>query len=210
MKISCFGDSFTSGENNNFKSYVDYLPIKVKKIGESGTCMGDYSIYPVFDRCLLDALKKNLRQVKKSDVIFLEYGINDTASIISGNTTFNQVVLSLFKAIDYIYQINPHCRIIFLKLTSDEKMLAQYGFNYERYLKKDYLKESSIFISDWKDMYEKIFDIIDKKVYVIDMIDDSDFQHIDDDNIHPNDKGYQIIANNIWGKLCSLGITKKN
>ena len=66
MKNLFFGDSLTSGENNDGKSFVEYIPHS-EKVGVSGTTIGEYSIYPVDGYSLLSQIPRNIEKIKKAE-----------------------------------------------------------------------------------------------------------------------------------------------
>lgn len=196
MNISIFGDSITSGENNNFISYVDKLKIKnsvIHKHGISGTTIGDYSLYPVKDYDLIHELYKYTDELKESNIIILEYGCNDISAVCAKNTTLNIVVNSFIKGIDYIKQINNNCKIYFISLGENIELLAKGQCNY---LNDDYLKYMKIkkkqWIFNYKLFINSIYSYVDKTIEIPYLSKDLDI-----DNIHPNDKGYELLANKI-------------
>lgn len=205
MKIVFYGDSLTSGENNNFVSYVDKLKTKgydALKIGVSGTTLGEYSLYPVEGYSL--ALQLKGQEFKDAKYVFLEYGLNDAAAISADQVTIVQAILELRKRVDYIRQNSPDTKIVFLSVGS-KKHMAQFAFTQEHYLLKDYLKEMREFFPNIStinlaNVYEQICKYA--KIYcdyVCHMFrEEQDFgPFIDSDYLHPNDKGYEMIAENI-------------
>lgn len=198
-----FGDSFTSGENNNFNGYVEKLEIKdCKNYGISGTCIGDYSLYPVGNNNLIDILYTKKEEIEKADIIFLEYGANDISSIICGYTTLNIVLIDLVKCLDYIHQINPRCKIYFLSLGNN---LKTFSLGQVNYLKDDYFKSISSLlfssvdecISKWIYLYNEFLTYV--KNTNVEIIEFPTFNknELDLDNLHPNDNGYNKIADTI-------------
>ena len=201
--ILFFGDSFTSGENNNFNGYVEKLDLKdVKNFGVSGTCIGDYSLYPVYQNNLVQLLDKEKESIKKADTIFLEYGSNDISSIICGYTSVNVVLIDFVKCLDYIRQLNSNCKIYFLTLGENVNTFASGQIEY---LKNDYLKSISNLVfsaSDnlklkWISLYDEFISYV--KNMELEMIEFPKFgeDELDKDGLHPNDKGYSKIANTI-------------
>jgi lysophospholipase L1-like esterase len=198
-----FGDSFTSGENNNFNGYVEKLEIKdCKNYGISGTCIGDYSLYPVGNTNLIDILYTKKEEIEKTDTIFLEYGTNDISSIICGYTTLNIVLIDLIKCLDYISQINPKCKIYFLSLGNN---LNTFALGQIDYLKDNYFKSISTLlfssinecISKWIYLYNEFLTYV--KNTNVEIIEFPTFNknELDLDNLHPNDNGYNKIADTI-------------
>lgn len=135
-----FGDSLTAGENNNDTSFVDYVKGNTMNLGISGTTIGEYSIYPVDGNSLLGVINRNQNAIKYADKIFLEYGCNDVAAIMCGFATIQTVTVSLVKAIDWIKQLNPVCKIYFLAL-GDEGAINTFAGNECYYLENDYFSK---------------------------------------------------------------------
>lgn len=201
--ILFFGDSFTSGENNNFNGYVEKLKINdYKNYGISGTCIGDYSLYPVGNNNLIDILYTKKEEIEKADIIFLEYGANDISSIICGYTTLNIALIDLVKCLDYIHQTNPECKIYFLSLGNNLKTFALGQINY---LKDDYFKSISSLlfssieecISKWIYLYNEFLSYVRNTNVEIIEFPTFNKNELDLDNLHPNDNGYNKIADTI-------------
>ena len=199
MKL-IFGDSLTSGENNNFVGYVEYLnkmpELKnalLKNFGVSGTCIGDYSIYPVGANNLIQLLYKNSDQIKLADSIFLEYGTNDITSLTADYINKSSIEIDLIKCLDYIKQINPDIVIYFILLGDNKVKMAKAQADY---INNDYLKSSNVRINGirWLGNYvnfEKFVKNLDVKIIELPSLSS---EMIDTDNMHPNDTGYLKIA----------------
>lgn len=195
--ILFFGDSLTSGENNNFIGFVEKLNNKeLINYGVSGTCIGDYSLYPVQDTNLLQQVYKHMDEIKKANKIFLEYGSNDISSILCEYVTLNQVKIDFIKCIDFIKQINNQCDICFITLGKNIVNMAKGQCNY---LNNDYLKTLSKKIKkdEWIRLYADFTVFISNIVKTVEL----PLFELDSDMIHPNDKGYEEIANVIKESL---------
>lgn len=196
MRALFFGDSITSAENNNYNSFVKKLKLKkYRNYGVSGTTIGNYSLYPVGETDLLHLTFKYKSRIRKTDYIFIEYGINDIASVVVGYTTLLNVKFDLNKCIDNIMQINPKAKIVYL-VPSDLKSIALRQYKYLR----DYLRikeEKTIFINRYITGFIELIKYVNTlSIDVINLIKIED-RYIDSDNLHPNDEGYQIIANQL-------------
>ena len=200
--ILFFGDSLTSGENNQFKSYVDYLGLNdYINYGVSGTTLDDYSLYPVGKTDLYNLLQENKSQLAQAESIFIEYGVNDISSVVSKYTTIERVICSLIKCIDFIKQ-NSSAKINFILIGNNKKSIDLFAKNQINYLKKDYLKSTNIHLSKykWIKNYDRFASIVknnrDLNVYYL-YEGEYPSNLIDADGIHPTDTGYKIIASNI-------------
>ncbi len=198
--ILFFGDSITSGENNKFKSYVEKLNLKDSiNLGVSGTCIGNYSIYPVGETNLIQLLYKETKRIKQADKIFLEYGSNDISSICLGYTSLNTILIELNKCLDLIKQTNPKCEIYFLLLGENIKTFCLGQINY---LKNDYLKDISTLVFPstaktnltWLANYKKFSSLIKKMIPNTIEFPLLGMTDLEQEQLHPNNKGYEKIA----------------
>lgn len=197
-----YGDSYTSGENNNMTSWVNYLELEsYVNNAISGTTIGDYSLYPVKKYNLLDQLYEQEALIKQAGRIILSYGLNDISAVAAGYARLIDVEVSLIKCLDYINQINPDCTVAFVFATKNEEVveeLIRLNYNYvSRYLHLAIRK----FYKKWRKTWYKLHDYI-THLYQINcyyMIEDSEFfdRYLDDDNLHPGDLGYAKIAENL-------------
>lgn len=195
--IVFLGDSLTSGENNNNKSFVEYLNVDAINFGISGTCIGDYSLYPVGKSNLIDILQQNAEPIQRSKCIFLEYGCNDVSSIVVKNTTLQKVKIELIKCLDYIHQLNPTVEIYFITLGKcNIKTFAQAQTNY---LKNDYLHFSNISYHKWIRTYKKFNKFINQICSNVVCLTDTELceDELDTDKLHPNAVGYKRISCNL-------------
>lgn len=201
MRALFFGDSFTSGEGSNNVSFPEYMPFSERNLGISGTTIGEYSIYPVDGNSLLSIIEINAEIIKNSDTIFLEYGINDTTSILCGFATLQKVVISFVKAIDWIRQLNPNCKIMFLSLSDNDIIIKDYAQLQCKYLGEVYFSnyDFNIPATIWANTYTNLISAIKKTCTVIPMIQYEKFlsEHLSDDNLHPNSVGYKKISDTI-------------
>ena len=183
-----FGDSYTTGENNNNVSFADYLGIE--KHGVSGSCLGNYSIYPV-NGCFLT------EQHDCNDTILIQYGINDAASLVTGYVTVETVKIAIAKTYDLLKDKD----VYFLELTESFRDLVDFSRRYAEYLTQDYLKDlCEIKTYDFLKCYMLFCQLMRKKFKVLYLLPDK-FKEYDTDSIHPTDKGYRIIAENIKKQL---------
>lgn len=213
MKAVFLGDSFTSGENNDQKSFVSYLNYfkNIENFGISGTTVGDYSIYPVGNKHLTALLQEPevYYAILNADYLFLEYGINDVSSLFycSDHFQLSKYMLDINKSLDKIYQINSNIKIIFLSLfdINNTYALQRYAEKQCEYL-TSYLPfyPRKIEALEWVNLYITLVAYTSKyNLSVIPMFKNSDelFDNLDVDMLHPNNDGYKIIAKNILQAL---------
>lgn len=201
------GDSLTSGENNNFRSYAHIVKEKtnynVSVLGVSGACFGDYSIYPVKDT-LFTLVDTNTEVIRDADYLFIEFGINDTAAVTMRYVDLNKVYISIVRAVDYIKQLNKDINIIFILADIDK----EYSLKYLSYLKYDYFKNYPTlsdpilrYDCDWNYAYVMIRRFITTSFNTIFIDEAIKSKYLDVDNIHPKEEGYSMIADSIINYL---------
>ena len=204
--ILFYGDSITSGENNDFVSYVQKLGLRdyYENYAISGTTIGDYSLYPVKHNNLLELLYKDEEQIKCADKIFLSYGANDISSVALGYVKIEDVMINLNKCLDFIQQVNPDCEISYIFLSDNKKIISDLGKLQASYL-SNYLGfdfNEKKFVKVWTKCWLKFYLYVDFHFRISEfysMINELDFfqNYIDSDHLHPNDKGYEKIAENL-------------
>ena len=205
MRTTFFGDSLTAGECNDFRSFAKFYAEDDKDIEKgilaiSGTTIGEYSVYPVDGNSFLSVLYRNKDVVENSDVIVIEYGINDASSLFLGNVTLSQIVVAVAKALDYIKQVNPNAKVYWLKPIQDRALIEEFAKYHVKYLFEDYLtgfrKADDNSALRWADDYEKIYHCISRQTRLIAGI--SEIPTLKDlfasDNIHFNDEGHKKLA----------------
>ena len=201
MSTLFFGDSLTAGSNCDCK-YTDFLPSGwgVHNHAISGTTIGNYSIYPVDGYSLLDRIEKYRGSIEGADTIFIEYGSNDVSAIMCGFATEQTVIISLVKALDWIKQLNPKAKVIFL-IPGTLSVVESIAKSMCNYLENDYFGKFDFKfpVSKYVSIFSSLLENIKKLCQVMYMFDESMLSddYISDDNIHPNAKGHRHIAQNI-------------
>lgn len=207
-----FGDSITSGENNNFISYVEYLKLNgnIVNNGVSGTTFGRYSLYPVNNFCLESLLEGITPQEADNYAIVISYGPNDCSSACLNYVNIKNVLIDFIRCVDMIRQTFKHCKLVFLGISSEYSILLQIALKQKEYLKELYFKHINSefdfdnFIYEWVNNYYKVIKLASEICDETHMMMDSNFDIIndmDEDGLHPNDVGYFKIANKIISEL---------
>lgn len=201
-----------TGENNDFKGIYHYFKQyneNTKSCAYSGTTLGEYSLYPV-DGLSLQSHIKQRQLFESQDIIILEYGVNDASSICANNVAYPVVLNTFRKCIDGIKQISPQAEIVFLKLCDDAIKVEAEG--QIRYLSSNYLKEVfqvynySVYEYQWEYVYKKICELgsllCDKTIDIMRPLEcklsSAMTYPLDDDGMHPDDRGYRKIAEEIY------------
>ena len=195
MKVAFFGDSLTVGEGNKNISFADlaFRDATRIKLCESGSTVGEYSIYPVDGNSLLSKLYQNVIDIKNFDLIVLEYGVNDASAVLAENATYRKVILSVIKALDFIKQ-NSNAKVMWLRPFLP---FSFYSSNQVSYVFNEYCK--GIFTShreDWAHIFNDFYNDICEIVPVIVGIDSESVLQsvIVKDKIHINMNGHKILA----------------
>ena len=198
MSSIFFGDSITEGSNSKIK-FSDFFE-DARNEGVSGTTFGEYSIYPVDGYSLLEKYKKT-GCLSQYNNIFLEYGANDVSAIMCGFITLDQVIINFIKALDGIKQLAPNSKIYFLSISGNIDIIKKHSELQCRYLKDDYFKGYNFrFPVDlYTSLYVEIITSVNKRIDFIPMVTDISFfdNYLSSDNLHPNEEGHKIIADNI-------------
>lgn len=162
-------------------------------LGVSGSCFGNYSIYPV-ESSLYTMIDKNEDILYKADLIVIEFGVNDAASVSLGYVDLCKVYISINRAVDYIRQISSAKLLFILAVNPDSIQFTDYLFKYTTYLNTEYLLDGiNCQLLDLDNAYRSIYVFIKQNFNLITMDKDL-YNNIDIDNIHPNDKGYKEFA----------------
>lgn len=205
MNVVFIGDSMTSGENNGCKSYAHYFQemnkdYNVTILGVSGSCFGNYSIYPV-ESSLYTMIDKNEDILYKADLIVIEFGLNDAASISLGYVDPLKVYISINRAVDYIKQISSAKLLFILAVNPESIQFTDYLFNYTTYLNTEYLLQGiNCQLLNLDTAYRCVYSFIHQNFNLITM-DKALYDNLDVDNIHPNDKGYKKFAERLTNYL---------
>lgn len=188
-----YGDSYTLGENNGFVSFADYL--RIEKHGISGTCLDDYSIYPVKDG-LISQISDCTGEV------LIEYGVNDAASLATGYVSKETIKVAIAKVRDLTKDA------YFLALTKNTDDLMYFSAQYAKYLTYDYLKGLfKISAIEFYDSYQWLCEVMGRTFKTFYMLPEG-FKEYDTDGIHPTDKGYRLIADNLKQQMERLPIKR--
>ena len=204
-KAIFFGDSLSVGSNNNDYSFVDVLAESglfesVQKCAYGGATIGPYSPYgdDVNDHCLVNQITRYSEDIKRADIIFLEYGANDRNAIVENGVWLgyasdseNETTMCGYtrKALKAIRSLNKKARLIWL---SNDRWHGEYVSN-KVFTDEDFLicLEASIY---------RI--LPEYNCGSIDITEGFDyFQYVTNDDIHPTTEGHKMIAQNVIANM---------
>ena len=209
--IIFFGDSITDkqyGEN-----YTNYLNDKCKftsftNVGHAGGTMAykpsvfkNYTEYRTFKNCFPVSVDDNIEEVKKSDFVFIMYGVND---ITQGDATDKQSELgdplgeeaiidgktdatfcsSMIYGINKIKSVNPNAIIVFFSI-----MFSDYG---KRYSIRDekYNEYMELTCQNNVVKYVDVFSLFDEN-------SGKYYKELEGGRLHLNKDGYLVLTSYI-------------
>jgi lysophospholipase L1-like esterase len=199
LTVLSAGDSLTQGvgDSSNKGGYLPYLETMLEK--EKGIKEVDFYNYGVKGNRttqLLKRLKTSEMKValQKSDLVILTIGGNDIMKVMKDNienlqiSTFRDEKESyqkhLTQIIDLIVEENPHAQIVLVGLYNPfSKWFSE-------------IKELDEIVADWNKAGQAVIGHYPNTYFV--PIEDMFLKANEDllytDNFHPNDKGYELIA----------------
>jgi lysophospholipase L1-like esterase len=203
-RIMSIGDSLTEGVGDSTKR-GGYIPVLQTKLqGEKGFKNIEFLNFGVKGnktKDLLKRLKTNKVQnaIKGSDIVILTIGGNDIMKVVSENISHLekkdfysakvQYAQNLSKIIDSIRRDQPRIPIILISL---------YNPFYTWFAD---VKEIDEILKEWNTISQKVIDNY-KDTYFVHIEDIFKNEHVlHTDYFHPNDKGYNLIANRVFEEL---------
>jgi len=199
LTVLAAGDSLTQGvgDSTNKGGYLPYLETMLEK--EKGIKEVDFYNYGVKGNRTTQLLKRLKTSelkgaLKKADLVILTIGGNDIMKVVKDNIANLQ--LSKFTAekesyynhltqiLDLIHQENPHAQVVLVGLYNPfSKWFSE-------------IKELDEIVADWNKTGQLVIANYPNAYFV--PIEDMFLNATEDllftDNFHPNDKGYELIA----------------
>ncbi|KMY54541.1 GDSL family lipase [Bacillus sp. FJAT-27231] len=203
LNVVSIGDSLTQGVGDSTESggYIPYLQNRLEQLAEVKKAR--FVNYGVKGN-RTDQLLKRLSQqevkdsLKKADLVIITIGGNDVMKVFRDNFTqlnvkeFDRQRLSYEKRLDDIIQSvrkqNRDAGVVLIGL-------------YNPFLKVlGNVKEVEAIIADWNEGSKEVVEQYDKTCFVPveDLFKNTKENLLYNDQFHPNDKGYELIANRIF------------
>ncbi|MFF2450447.1 SGNH/GDSL hydrolase family protein [Neobacillus sp. NPDC058068] len=193
------GDSLTQGvgDSTNQGGYLPYLKTLLEK--EKGIQQVDFFNYGITGNRTTQLLKRlktpeMKADLQKADMVIITIGGNDIMKVVKENftnlqlpvftkekETFRQHLIQIFEA---IVQENPHASIVLVGLYNPfSKWFSD-------------IKEMDEIVSDWNKAGQSVVANYPNAYFVPieDLFLNTDENLLFTDNFHPNDKGYELIA----------------
>ncbi|MEH7305097.1 SGNH/GDSL hydrolase family protein [Neobacillus drentensis] len=199
LTVLSAGDSLTQGvgDSNNSGGYLPYLETMLEK--EKGIKEVDFYNYGVKGNRTTQLLKRlKTAEMKgalqEADLVILTIGGNDIMKVVKDN--IENLQLSTFTAekelyqkhltqiFDLIHQENPHAQVVLVGLYNPfSKWFSE-------------IKELDEIVADWNKAGQAVTANYANAYFVEveDMFLNANENLLYTDNFHPNDKGYELIA----------------
>ncbi|GKU80882.1 SGNH/GDSL hydrolase family protein [Niallia sp. NCCP-28] len=206
MHIVSAGDSLTQGvgDSTNRGGYIPYLKDMLES--EKGIGKATFENYGVRGNKTDQLLKKLQtdkvkKSIAKSDLVILTIGGNDIMKVVREN--LSDLKLQDFKKQMKLYETNLHRILTLIRKENPDAMIVLVGV-YNPFTKWfSNIDEMNDVVTEWNATGENILTLFDNTYFV--KIDDlflsAKMNLLYKDYFHPNDKGYELIAEKIYGKM---------
>ncbi len=206
-KIVAIGDSLTQGVGDSTKrgGYIPYLQEYLE--AEKGIKEAVFSNFGVRGRRtsqLIGQLKEQevYEAVREADMVIITTGGNDLMKVVKEN--FIGLMLEDFVQDKKEYEKNFKNLIRTLREINEDVMICVIGLYNPYYEFFSHIEEIDLIIAEWNKMSRQILEQYPNTYFV-------DISHIFQENgedllyakdyFHPNDKGYQVIAKQVYSVL---------
>jgi len=206
ITIVSAGDSLTQGVGDSTKrgGYVPYLKDLLEKDkGIDGVNIVNFGVKGNRSDQLLERLhsKKVKQAVKDANMIIITIGGNDMMKVVREN--FSKLSFQAFKQQKQIYEKNLDKAIKDIRSDSPESTIVLVGL-YNPFIKwfAD-ISEINDIIDNWNAASKEILSKYPDThfVEVKDIFDEGSEELLYKDYFHPNDKGYELMAQRIYSTL---------
>lgn len=213
-QIVSVGDSLTQGvgDSTNRGGYIPYLQEKLE--GERGIKEAVFHNFGVSGNRtsqILNRLKTTeiRAAVKEADIVLITTGGNDIMKVVRENLSgldmkdFDRELISyektLTSVIDAVRENNP------------DAMIGLIGLYNPFFLFLADVKEMDLVIEKWNDVSQTVLEKYENTLFVeiADAFKGSEENLLYTDYFHPNDKGYEIMANSVFHVLRSETMHQK-
>lgn len=203
LDVVSIGDSLTQGVGDSTESggYIPYLQRQLEQLAEVKKAhFVNYGIKGNRTDQLLERLNQQevKHSLKKADLVIITIGGNDIMKVFRDNLTqlnvkeFDRQRGSYEKRLDKIIQTvrkqNRDAGIVLIGLYNPfTKVLGD-------------VKEVSVIVNDWNEASKHTVEQYDQTCFVTveDLFENTKENLLYNDQFHPNDKGYELIANRIF------------
>jgi lysophospholipase L1-like esterase len=203
LHIVAAGDSLTQGvgDSTNSGGYIPYLAEQLEK--EKGIRNANFENFGVrgnrADQLLLRLGSKEIRNsIKDADLIILTIGGNDLMKVVKEN--FSSLQLNHFTAEQLVFK--ERLQAIFTKIREQNQqapivLIGLYNPFYNWFAD---VKEMNQIVDEWNFQSQSLV-AKDGNAYFVDIHDiflNNEENLLYTDYFHPNDRGYQLIADRVY------------
>ncbi|MBT2755008.1 SGNH/GDSL hydrolase family protein [Mesobacillus foraminis] len=204
--IVAVGDSLTKGVGDS-KEQGGYLPYLANLLdNESGVkevSVQNYGVKGHRTDQLIERLgKPAIREaIGEADMVTVTVGGNDMMKIIREN--FLSLELSLFQSEKSAYASRVRKTIELIRSANPDVAIVLIGFYNPFFQWFSNIQEMNDIVDEWNEAGSSVVDEYPNAVFVDidDLFLDNGESLLFDDNFHPNDRGYQLIAERVYEEL---------
>lgn len=204
--IVAVGDSLTKGIGDTTEQggYLHYLAKMIdNQSGVEEVSVQNFGVKG--DRT--DQLLKRLetpairKAIGEADMVTVTIGGNDMMKIIKEN--FLSLEVSLFQAEKAAYVGRIEAAIESIRSANPEAAIVLIGFYNPFFQWFSNIKEMNDIVKEWNEATSLVVDRYPNAIFVEidDLFLDNGENLLFDDNFHPNDRGYQLIADRVFEEL---------
>jgi lysophospholipase L1-like esterase len=211
IKVVSIGDSLTEGvgDSTGRGGYLPYL----EKLLENEKAIKDAEFYnfgvkghrttQLLDRLETSEVKE---AIKEADMVVITIGGNDVMKVVHEN--FSDLTLQDFEGEKSLYEKRLNKIVDTVKTLNPDSTVLLLGLYNPFFKWFSDIKEMNQVISDWNDASKTILSQYDKAYFVevADIFMESPENLLYKDHFHPNDKGYQLIAERMFETLDRQGL----
>jgi lysophospholipase L1-like esterase len=193
------GDSLTRGiGDSSGQGYLGRLKKKMEATGQSNLSMMNLAVSGEVSTELVKQLEDKQTQnlVKQAKWITITIGSNDlfrgsgqleNIDLAGSQKSLNTYKKNISRILQHLRELNPNATITFMGI-------------YNPFSGLENEKLTSSLVADWNSTLLKIASSYSKVIVVptFDLFQVNNKQHLSSDNFHPNDTGYQRIADRVF------------
>ncbi|MCM3664372.1 SGNH/GDSL hydrolase family protein [Mesobacillus subterraneus] len=203
LHIVAAGDSLTQGvgDSTNSGGYIPYLADQLEK--EKTIKNANFENFGVrgnrADQLLARLESKNMQSsIQDADLIILTIGGNDLMKVVKEN--FSSLKLNYFKAEEKVFEENLQTIFSKIRIHNPEAPIILIGLYNPFYNWFADVKEMNQIVDEWNGKSRLIVEN-DRNAYFVDIHDiflNNEENLLYTDYFHPNDRGYQLIADRVY------------
>lgn len=206
LKVVSIGDSLTEGIGDSTKSggYLPYLEKSLEKEkGINKVTFSNFGVKGNRSSQILQRLDKPVvkEAIHESDMVIITMGGNDIMKVVKENLTNLQI--QAFDKEKVTYEKNLREVIELIRNENSEAVIVLIGLYNPFSQWFSNVEEMNTILNDWNQTSRMIISEYDQSFFVEidDIFQENEENLLYKDYFHPNDKGYELIANRIYEQL---------